>query len=117
MGGHLLSHLPHLVGALAVPQAGVRFGAVCHHRCTTCSTCPSPTSARILDRSPGAAKQLASRARRKVRRAQPASDTDAIRQRAVVVFAFTVTGATITAIDILASPDVIQQLDITIRGD
>jgi hypothetical protein len=150
----------------------------------------------ILDRSPGAAKQLASRARRKVREAQPASETDTSRQRAVVraflaasrngdfeallelldpgavvradatavqfgaltevrgaaavaesftarayavlqpalidgaagavwadagipraVFAFTITGATITAIDILASPEVIQHLDITALND
>lgn len=38
----------------------------------------------LMGRSPDAAKQLASRARRKVRRAEPASDPDAARQRAVV---------------------------------
>lgn len=38
----------------------------------------------ILARSPGAAKQLASRARRKVQGSEPASDPNATRQRAVV---------------------------------
>ncbi|HTU79499.1 MAG TPA: sigma-70 family RNA polymerase sigma factor [Solirubrobacteraceae bacterium] len=45
---------------------------------------PFEEIARILDRSPEAARQLASRARRRVRGAAPASDADLRAQRAVV---------------------------------
>jgi RNA polymerase sigma-70 factor, ECF subfamily len=45
---------------------------------------PFDEVAPILDRSPAAARQLASRARRRVRRAAPVPDADLGRQRAVV---------------------------------
>jgi RNA polymerase sigma factor (sigma-70 family) len=45
---------------------------------------PFEEIARVLDRSPAAAKQLASRARRRVRGQAPEPDTDPVRQRAVV---------------------------------
>jgi RNA polymerase sigma factor (sigma-70 family) len=45
---------------------------------------PFDQLAAILERSPAAARQLASRARRRVRGAAPAADADRVRQRAVV---------------------------------
>jgi RNA polymerase sigma factor (sigma-70 family) len=45
---------------------------------------PFEEVAAILERSPAAARQLASRARRRVRQAAPVADTDRTRQRAVV---------------------------------
>ncbi len=48
--------------------------------CTTCS----PSRAEILERSPDAARQLASRARRIVRGAAPLPDPDIARQRELV---------------------------------
>jgi RNA polymerase sigma factor (sigma-70 family) len=45
---------------------------------------PFEEIARILDRSPAAAKQLASRARRRLGRAAPAPDADLARQREIV---------------------------------
>src|SRR5438045_2820794 len=55
-----------------------------HSCCTTCSACRSRRSPRIVDRTPAAARQLASRARRRVRGATPKPDPDVAQQRKVV---------------------------------
>ncbi len=52
--------------------------------CTTCSTCRSRTIAPIVGRTPAAARQLASRARRRVRGAEPEAATDIARRRDIV---------------------------------
>ena len=52
--------------------------------CTTCSPCPSTRSPRSWSARPAAARQLASRARRRVQGADTVPDTDLAAQREVV---------------------------------
>ncbi len=52
--------------------------------CTTCSRCRSTRSRRIVGRSPEAARQLASRARRRVQGATPVPDVELAEQQKVV---------------------------------
>jgi RNA polymerase sigma-70 factor (ECF subfamily) len=80
----------------------------------------------MLERTPAAARQLASRARRRVRGAAPAPDPDIARQRAVVDAFFTAARAgEFDALVGLLHPDVVLRADggtklarqtVTIRG-
>ncbi|GAA4434617.1 sigma-70 family RNA polymerase sigma factor [Phytohabitans houttuyneae] len=66
----------------------------------------------ILGRSPAAAKQLASRARRRVRGAEPMSDGDLAGQRAVVeAFLAAARGGDIEALLAVLDPDVVARPD------
>jgi RNA polymerase sigma factor (sigma-70 family) len=105
---------------------------------------PFDEIAAIVDRSPGAARQLASRARRRVQGENTVPDADLDTQRELVdaflaaardgdfdalvavstrdgepfsVGAFTVRGGKIVEIDILADPARLRQLDLTILDD
>ncbi len=67
----------------------------------------------IVDRSPTAARQLASRARRRVRGAAPAPDTDLSRQRAVVdAFMAAARGGDFDALVAVLDPDVVLHADL-----
>jgi RNA polymerase sigma factor (sigma-70 family) len=67
---------------------------------------------RMLDRTPGSARQLASRARRRVRGA-PIPDADLRRQRAVVdAFYSAVNAADFAALVAILDPDVVVQSDV-----
>lgn len=70
---------------------------------------PFDEIATIVDRSPAAARQLASRARRRVRGA-PVPDPDIKAQRAVV-------DGRIVSMEVLADPDRMRELDLTILVD
>lgn len=85
---------------------------------------PFDEIAPILGRTPAAARQLASRARRRVQRSAPIHDRDlpalvngtagfvsAPGGRAAAILAFTVSGGRIHRIDILADPDRVKALD------
>ena len=68
----------------------------------------------ILDRSPDAAKQLAHRARRKVRGADPTSESDRARQRMVVdAFLAASRGGDFDALVALLHPDIVLRADTT----
>jgi RNA polymerase sigma factor (sigma-70 family) len=90
---------------------------------------PFEEIAPIVERSPAAARQLASRARRRVQEArvqearvheEGSGDPDTERPGAIwtlrgetrVVFAFTITGGTITAIELIADPEYIARLEV-----
>jgi RNA polymerase sigma-70 factor (ECF subfamily) len=73
---------------------------------------PFTEIAPIVGRSPTAARQLASRARRRVRGAAPASDADHARQRAVVdAFLAASRGGDFAALLTLLDPDVVLRAD------
>src|SRR5215217_437657 len=73
---------------------------------------PFDEIAPIVDRSPAAARQLASRARRRGRGAAPAPDADVARQRAVVdAFLAAARGGDFTALVALLDPDVVFRVD------
>ena len=73
---------------------------------------PFDEVARVVDRSPAAAKQLASRARRRLRGQEPGPDADPGRQRAVVdAFAAAARGGDIAALLALLDPDATLRLD------
>jgi RNA polymerase sigma factor (sigma-70 family) len=73
---------------------------------------PFEEIARVVDRSPGAAKQLASRARRRVRGQAPEPDTDPGRQRMVVdAFLAATRGGDLDGLLAVLDPDVILRVD------
>ena len=73
---------------------------------------PFDDIASILDRSPAAARQLASRARRRVQGARTAPDVDVVRQRAVVdAFFAAARGGDFEALLAVLDPEVV------VRGD
>jgi RNA polymerase sigma factor (sigma-70 family) len=73
---------------------------------------PFKEIAPILGRSPAAAKQLASRARRRVRGAEPTSDGDVVSQRAVVeAFLAAARGGDIEGLLAVLDPDVVARSD------
>jgi Sigma-70, region 4 len=79
---------------------------------------PFDEIAPMVGRSPTAARQLASRARRRVQGEAPAPDADLARQREVVDAFFAaardVAGGRIVAIDTLADPERLRGLDLTV---
>ena len=82
--------------------------------CTTCSQCPSGDRF-IVRRSPSAARQLASRARRRVQAAAEAPDADLTCQREVVdAFLAAARGGDFDALLAVLDPDVVVRAD---RGD
>ena len=68
----------------------------------------------MLDRSPAAARQLASRARRRVTGAAPPPDADLARQRRVVDAYLTASRTVFEALVVLLHPDVGSQADRTV---
>src|SRR5512132_4159664 len=73
---------------------------------------PFDDIAPILDRSPAAARQLASRARRRVQDAAPAPDTDVARQRSVVdAFLAAAREGDFDALVAVLHPDVLLRVD------
>jgi RNA polymerase sigma factor (sigma-70 family) len=73
---------------------------------------PFDEIAPIVDRSPAAARQLASRARRRVRGAAPAPDADLTRQRELVsAFLAAARGGEFDALVALLDPDVVLRVD------
>jgi RNA polymerase sigma factor (sigma-70 family) len=73
---------------------------------------PFDQIAPVLERSPAAARQLASRARRRVRAAGPASGSDPVRQREVVTaFLAASRGGDFAALVALLDPDVALRTD------
>ena len=84
----------------------------------------------MLERTPAAARQLASRARRRIQGATPSGRPDRVRQREIVnawldaarrgdfdgrptsVLAFTIADGLITGVDILADPRRLAALDL-----
>src|ERR671914_236479 len=73
---------------------------------------PFEQIAPIVDRSPDAARQLASRARRRVRGAAPAPDADLARQREVVdAFLAAARGGDFDALLAVLDPDVVLRID------
>jgi RNA polymerase sigma factor (sigma-70 family) len=73
---------------------------------------PFDEIAPIVGRSPAAARQLASRARRRVRGAAPAPDADLARQREVVdAFLAAARGGDFDALVALLDPDVVLRID------
>src|SRR5205809_6591086 len=78
----------------------------------TCSTCPSRRSRRSSGRSPEAARQLASRARRRVRGGAQIPDADFAQQRNVVeAFLAAARGGDFSALLSLLDPDVVARAD------
>jgi RNA polymerase sigma factor (sigma-70 family) len=78
---------------------------------------PFDEIAPIVDRSPAAARQLASRARRRVRGAAPAPDTDLARQREVVdAFLAAAREGDFDALVAVLDPDVVLRVDRGVRG-
>jgi RNA polymerase sigma-70 factor (ECF subfamily) len=66
----------------------------------------------ILDRSPDAARQLASRGRRRIREAHPTSDADAVAQQGVVnAFLTAARHGDFDALVALLHPDVVRRVD------
>src|SRR3954451_14278414 len=73
---------------------------------------PFEEIARVVDRSPAAAKQLASRARRRVRGQAPEPDADPARQRAVVdAFLAASRGADLDGLLAVLDPDITLRVD------
>ncbi|MFJ9059835.1 sigma-70 family RNA polymerase sigma factor [Streptomyces sp. NPDC102409] len=73
---------------------------------------PFDEIAPIVERTPAAARQLASRARRRVRGAHPASDSDLARRREVVdAFLTAARGGDFDALIAVLAPDVIARTD------
>jgi RNA polymerase sigma factor (sigma-70 family) len=69
--------------------------------------------AQILDTTPGAARQLASRARRRVRGAAPAEDPDAARQRELIdAFLAASRNGDFDALVAVLDPDVVFRIDV-----
>ena len=80
--------------------------------CTTCSRCPSTKSRRLSGRSPDATRQLASRARRRVRLA-PQPDRDLAQQRrAVDAFLAAARNGDFDALLAVLDPDVVFRADL-----
>lgn len=78
---------------------------------------PYDEIAPIVDRTPAAARQLASRARRRVRGAQPAADTDPATQRRVVdAFLAASRAGDFEELLTLLDPDVVLRVDSGQRG-
>jgi RNA polymerase sigma-70 factor (ECF subfamily) len=78
---------------------------------------PFDDIARIVDRSPDAAKQLASRARRRVRGVAPSAEPDLARQRAVVdAFVAASRSGDFDALVAVLDPDVVLRADAGIGG-
>ena len=78
---------------------------------------PFDTIAPIVERSPTATRQLASRARRRVRLATTAPDTDLARQRAVVdAFLAAARGGDFAALLAVLDPDVVLRTDRTVAA-
>jgi len=80
---------------------------------------PFEEIASIVERSPAATRQLASRARRRVRGAAPAPDPDVARQRVVVdAFAAAARGGDLEALVAVLDPDVVARTDVglMVRG-
>src|SRR5215472_7336660 len=80
---------------------------------------PFEEIASIVERSPAATRQLASRARRRVRGAAPAPDPDVARQRAVVdAFTAAARGGDLEALVAVLDPDVVARTDagLVVRG-
>jgi Sigma-70, region 4 len=74
---------------------------------------PFDQIAPIVGRSPAAARQLASRARRRVKAAAPVPDADRIRQREVVdAFLAAARGGDIDALLAVLDPDVVLRADV-----
>jgi RNA polymerase sigma factor (sigma-70 family) len=73
---------------------------------------PFEEIARIVDRTPAAAKQLASRARRRVRGRNPVAEPDLARQREVVAaFLAASRGGSLDALLAVLAPDVVLRVD------
>lgn len=73
---------------------------------------PFEEIARVVDRSPAAAKQLASRARRRVRAQAPEPDADPVRQRAVVdAFLAAARGGDLDGLLAVLAPEVTLRVD------
>jgi RNA polymerase sigma-70 factor (ECF subfamily) len=73
---------------------------------------PFEQIAAMMDRSPDAARQLASRARRRVRGVAPVPDSDLARQRAVVQAFFTAArGGDFDALVAVLHPDIVLRSD------
>jgi len=73
---------------------------------------PFDEVAPIVGRTPAAARQLASRARRRVRQEAPAPDTDLVRQREVVdAFLAAARGGDLEALLAVLDPDVVVRSD------
>jgi len=73
---------------------------------------PFDEIARIVDRTPAAARQLASRARRRVQGAEPVSDPDAARRREVVeAFLAAARGGDFDALVAVLDPEVVARSD------
>src|SRR6478752_124841 len=73
---------------------------------------PFDEIAPIVDREPAAARQLASRARRRVRGAAPVPDVDLARQRQVVdAFLAAARGGDLNALVAVLDPDVVLRVD------
>ena len=78
---------------------------------------PFDEIAPIVERSPAAARQLASRARRRVRGAAPAPETDLARQREVVdAFLAASRGGDFEALVAVLDPDVVLRADVGAGG-
>jgi RNA polymerase sigma factor (sigma-70 family) len=88
---------------------------------------PFDEIAGLVDRSPAAARQLASRARRRVQGAAPVPDADLAGQRREVdvaprgqpfsVMGFTVVGGKIVEIDAITAPARLGELDLAVLDD
>jgi RNA polymerase sigma factor (sigma-70 family) len=80
---------------------------------------PFEEIAPIVDRTPAAARQLASRARRRVRAAAPVPDPDPVRQREVVdAFLTAARGGDLAGLLAVLDPDVVARTDggVLVRG-
>jgi RNA polymerase sigma-70 factor (ECF subfamily) len=78
---------------------------------------PFDQIAPIVERSPAAARQLASRARRRVRRAAPAPDADLARQREVVdAFLAAARGGDLQALVAILDPEVVLRSERGVLG-
>jgi RNA polymerase sigma factor (sigma-70 family) len=79
---------------------------------------PFDEIATIVDRTPAATRQLASRARRRVRGAEPPPETDASRQRQIVdAFLAASRGGDFDALVALLDPDCVYRQDQVVVGD
>jgi hypothetical protein len=74
--------------------------------------CTFEEIATIVERSPAAARQLASRARRRVQGAAPTPDADLARQRSIVdAFVAAARGGDLNALVAVLDPDVVLRID------
>ena len=98
-----------------------------HLRAVALFGVPFDEIAGLVDRSPAAARQLASRARRRVQGAAPVPDADLAGQRREVdvaprgqpfsVMGFTVVGGKIVEIDAITAPARLGELDLAVLDD